>query len=131
MIAVDTNVLVRLFVADEPSQASKAQKLFDTAAQGEVTVWVSDTVLVELVWTLGRAYARDRADIVKALRALISHATVLLESPAPVRAATDAFERGPADFADCLLSMKAQTAGCDQLATFDRGMKGLPGVRLL
>lgn len=131
MIAVDTNVLVRLFVADDPSQAARARKLFDTAAENEATVWVSDTVLVELAWILGRAYARDRADIVKALRALASHATVALESPQAVRAAADAFERGPADFADCLLSVKARAAGCDQLATFDRGMKGLPGVRLL
>ena len=131
MIAVDTNVLVRLFVADEPVQAAKAQKLFDMAADRDVQVWVSDTVLVELAWTLSRAYLRDRADVVRALRALASHATVQLESPAAVRAATDVFERGPADFADCLLSWKAQAAGCDQLATFDRGMKGLPGVRLL
>jgi predicted nucleic-acid-binding protein len=131
VIAVDTNVLVRLFVADEPAQASKAQKLFDAAADREIAVWVSDTVLVELVWTLGRAYARERAEMVKALRALASHATVVLESPQAVRDAADAFERGPADFADCLLSVKARAAGCDQLATFDRGMRGLPGVRLL
>lgn len=50
---------------------------------------------------------------------------------AAVRAATDAFEQGPADFADCLLSMKAAAAGCDRLATFDRGMKGLPGATVL
>ena len=131
MIAVDTNVLVRLLVGDDPSQAAKAQKLFDRAAEGGVSVWVSDTVLVELAWTLDRAYSRDRSDIVKALRALSSHGTVTLESPAATRSATDAFERGPADFADCLLSVKAQAAGCDQLATFDRGMKGLLGVKLL
>jgi len=131
MIAVDTNVLVRLLVGDDASQAAKAQGLFDRAAEGGVSVWVSDTVLVELAWTLGRAYARDRRDIVKALRALCSHATVALESAAAARSATDAFEHGPADFADCLLSIKAQAAGCDQLATFDRGMKGLPGVKLL
>ena len=131
MIAVDTNVLVRLLVGDDPSQAAKAQGLFDRAASGGVSVWVSDTVLVELVWTLSRAYARDRRDIVKALRALSSHGTVALESPAATRSATDAFEHGPADFADCLLIFKAQAAGCDQLATFDRSMKGLPGVKLL
>lgn len=131
MIAVDTHILVRLIVADDASQADKARRVFDDAAGRGARVWVADTVLVELAWTLGRAYARDRADIVKALRALASHATVALESPAAVRAATDAFEQGPADFADCLLSAKAAAAGCDGLATFDRGMKGLPGVRLL
>ena len=131
MIAVDTNVLLRLLVGDDASQAAKARRLFDRADAEQKSIWVSDTVLVELVWTLARAYTRDRADIVKALRSLSSHATVVLESAAAARDACDAYERGRADFADCLLIMKAQSAGCDEVATFDRGMKGLPAVRLL
>lgn len=131
MIAADTNVLVRLLIADDDVQSSKARRVFDEAAERDVSVWVSDTVLVEVVWTLGRAYGRERSDIVMALRALASHATVALESPAAVRSATDAFEQGPADFADCLLAMKAAAAGCDQVVTFDRGMRVLPGVRVL
>jgi predicted nucleic-acid-binding protein len=131
VIAADTNVLVRLLTADDASQAAKARQVFDEAAERDDRVWVSDTVLVELAWTLGRAYGRVRSDIVKTLRALASHATVALESPAAVRSATDAYELGPADFAACLLSMKAAAAGCDGVVTFDRGMKGLPGVRVL
>jgi predicted nucleic-acid-binding protein len=131
VIAVDTNVLLRLLVGDDPSQAAKARRLFDRADAQQKTIWVSDTVLVELVWTLARAYSRDRADIVKALRTLSSHATVVLESAAAVRDATDAFERGRADFADCFLCIKAQMVGCDEVATFDRGMRALPAVRLL
>ena len=88
-------------------------------------------MLVDPAWILGRAYARDRREIVKALPALSSHGTVALESPAAARSATDAFEHGPADFADCLLSIKARAAGCNQLTIFDRGMKGLPGFKLL
>jgi predicted nucleic-acid-binding protein len=57
--------------------------------------------------------------------------TVALASPAAVRSATDAYELGTADFAACLLSMKAAAAGCDGVVTFDRDMKGLPGVRVL
>ena len=131
MIAVDTNVLVRLLVGDDPVQAAKARLLFDRADAQQKTVWVSDTVLVELVWTLARAYSRDRADIVKALRTLSSHATVVLESATAVRDATDAFEVGRADFADCFLCVKAKMVGCDEVATFDRGMRALPAVRLL
>ena len=54
-----------------------------------------------------------------------------LDSPASVPGATDLYEHSPADFADCLLSVKARAAGCDQLVTFDRGMKSLPGVNVL
>lgn len=131
MIAVDTNVLVRLLVNDDPAQAAKARRLFDDQAVDDGAVWIADSVMVELVWTLARAYRRERDDLVLALRALAAHATVVLESPAAVSQAIDAFERGPADFADCLLAAKAQAAGCTAVYTFDRGMKGLPGVKLL
>lgn len=131
MIAVDTNVLLRLLIGDDPAQAAKARRLFDRAGTEQRSIWVADTVLVEVVWTLARAYSRDRADIVKALRTLASHATVVLESAVAVRDATEMFERGRADFADCLLCCKAQSAGCEEVATFDRGMKGLPAVKLL
>ena len=46
MIAADTNVLVRLLMADDAVQASKARRVLDEAAEREVAVWVSDTVLV-------------------------------------------------------------------------------------
>lgn len=131
MIALDTNVLVRMLVGDNQAQAQRAKLLFDAAAAQGEELWVCDTVLVELVWTLSRAYARARADIVTALRAMASNATVALESAAAVAAATDAYEQGSADLADCLLCTKAAMAGCEQVATFDRGMRSLPNVRLI
>ena len=131
MIALDTNVLVRLLVGDDRAQAHRAKLLFDSAAAERDTLWVCDTVLVELVWTLARAYGRTRAEIVTALRALSSNGTVALESAAAVAAATDAYEQGPADFADCLLCTKAAMAGCEEVATFDRGMRGLPNVKVV
>ena len=54
-----------------------------------------------------------------------------LESPAAVRSVTDVVELEPADFAECLPSMKAAFAGCDGVFTFDRRMKGLAGVQVL
>ena len=131
MIAVDTNVLVRLLVNDHAEQANKARDLFDRAAAAGEPVWIADPVLVELTWTLARTYGRGRSDIVAALHALQRNATVLLESASAVHAATDLFEQGPADFADCLLCAKAAGAGCESVATFDRGMRGLPTVKLL
>jgi len=87
-------------------------------------------VLVELVWT-AHAYGRARAEIVTALRALAANAAVALESAAAVAVATDAYEQGPADFADCLSCTKTAMAGCEHVATFDRGMRGLPNVKLI
>ena len=131
MEAVDTNLLVRLFVNDDKAQAAKARALFDRHADEDAFLWIADIVLVEMVWALDRTYGRNRADIAAALRALLGNATVQLESSAAVAEALAFYEGGPADFADCLLAAKAARHGCESLRTFDRKMRGLPGLKLL
>lgn len=131
MQAIDTNLLVRLFVADDAAQAQKVRALFDAGAGEDGALWVADIVLVELVWALDRVYARPRAQIAAALEALAGNATVRLESAVAVPEAIALFAQGPADFADCLLAVKAIRAGCDSLRSFDRKMRTLPGVKLL
>jgi predicted nucleic-acid-binding protein len=131
VIAVDTNVVVRLLVGDDAHQAQLARQLFDDHADQDGSLWLSDVVVVEVAWTLARAYDRSRADIATALNALLRHATVAFESTADIRAALVLYERGPADFTDCLLSVKAQRHGCDAVVTFDRKMRRLAGVTVL
>jgi predicted nucleic-acid-binding protein len=129
--AVDTNLLVRLFVADDAAQARRVRDFFEANADHDGALWVADIVLVELVWALDRVYGRPRAQIAAALSALPGNATVALESPAAVDPALALYAQGTVDFADCLLAVKAQLAGCESLRTFDRRMRALPGVQLL
>lgn len=131
MEAIDTNLLVRLFVRDDEAQANKVRDLFDRRADEEGALWIPDIVLVELVWTLGRIYERSRTEIRTALLALRGNATVRLESATAVAEAILLYEQGPADFADCLLVSKAAQAGCKSVRTFDRKMQGLPRVKML
>ncbi|MEO7243408.1 MAG: type II toxin-antitoxin system VapC family toxin [Variovorax sp.] len=131
MQALDTNLLLRLIVADDPAQARKVKDLLDRHAADDAAFWIADIVLVECVWALDRIYGHSRADIVVALRALASNATLRLESEAQVSEAISSYEDGPADFADALLVSKAVRAGCDSVRTFDKKMRTLPCVRLL
>ncbi len=131
MIAVDTNVLVRLFINDDAAQAAKARALFDACAEAGDSVWIADVVLAEMVWALGRGYGRPRSDVVTVLRALAGNATVQLESAAFLLEAAALYESGPADFVDCLLAVKAVASTCTALHTFDKKMKALPGVLVL
>lgn len=131
MIAIDTNVLVRLFVYDDIEQTKKVRALFDSYADEAQSVWLSDIVLIELVWVLKRSYNSTVSEICNALRALTRNATVCIESHDFMSEALGLYEQGPAGFADCLLAVKASHAGCDALRTFDKKMKALPGVKLL
>lgn len=130
MIALDTNVLVRLLVRDDEAQAQRAKAAFDAHAESG-GLFVADIVLVELCWTLARSYGLPRADIARAVRALLDNASIALESPAAVKRALASFDAGGGDFPDCLIVAKAGAAGCSRILSFDKRMVALPGVELL
>ena len=69
MIGLDTNVLVRYFVNDDPEQnltAKEAKELIN-ALSGEEPGWLSVVVLVELLWTLKYSYRFSRAGVANAV----------------------------------------------------------------
>ncbi len=130
MIALDTNVLVRLLVRDDAAQAELARQLFDANENSDGALFVSDVVLAELAWVLRSRYAIDAGAFASALHALLGNATIAWQSRGAVSQALQWFEQQPAiDFADSLVVALAHAHGCEATATFDRGMRSLPGVR--
>lgn len=107
MIAIDTNVLVRLLVADDPEQASRARKL---VAHNDVVI--ATTVLLECAWVLRATYGFHPAEIASAIRKVLGLPNVAPEAPVVVAHALDACDAG-LDFADAL-----HLAGVTKARTF-------------
>jgi predicted nucleic-acid-binding protein len=131
VIALDTNVLLRLLLRDDSAQAEQAQALFDANADRDGSLFVSDVVLAELAWVLRSRCDMKPSLVAKALHALLGNATLAWQSPGAVADALELHKTGGVDFADCLVACLAAAQGCEAVATFDRGMRSLPGVRLL
>ena len=127
MIALDTNVLVRYLVEDDPVQTAKAVRLVERAAATGDTLFVSHVVACEVVWVLTSAYRVARADVVALLRRLLSARELAFDAGDEVRRAVEAFASGPGDFADYLIREHAHRAGYAQVATFDRALLRAPG----
>lgn len=124
MLAVDTNVLVRLLVRDDPKQAAAADV---AVARG---AWVSLLVLAETVWVLDAVYARSAAQLTAALEQMLLHETLVLQDADVVAAALTHYRAKPAlGFSDCLVLEMARKAGHLPLATFDKGLGKLPGAQ--
>ena len=97
MIAVDTHILLRTFVADDPVQARIAQHLMGHTGG----VFVSKTVLVEVEWVLRSLYRQTPAQIHFGLSGLLGLPNVVSENPEQVFQAMEDFAAGM-DFADAL-----------------------------
>jgi predicted nucleic-acid-binding protein len=111
MIAVDTNVVVRFLVRDDPKQAARAAELIR-----DNQIWISKTVLLETEWVLRSLYRFSPQSLGRALRALAGLEKVFLEDEIAVAKALEWFQEG-LDFADALHLASAGTA--NQFATFD------------
>lgn len=131
MIGIDTNLLLRLIVGDEPKQAVLAREFLRENCSAHEPGYVYHIVLVELVWTLARAYGYSREKIAAAMEQILETAQLDVESSNDVAAAVKDYRRGVADFADCLLVRVNEASGCTRTVTFDRKAAKLPGFELL
>lgn len=131
MIGVDTNILVRFFVGDDPAQADKAQELL--AQRNETDpAFVSVLVVAELVWVLQKFYEVPQAYINEMLGVLTGGAGVVVERQDLVAAAVGRAAEDQADLADLLISAIARDEGCSRTFTFDkRAARRVPGMELL
>ncbi len=112
MVAIDTNVLVRLLTGDHPEQSPRAR----AALLENQVVFVALTVLLETEWVLRSAYGFAPERIYAALRAFAGLPQVHVEAPQRLAEALDRAEAG-FDFADAL--HLGATGPTETFATFD------------
>ena len=128
MIAVDTNVLIRLLIDD--STASDQMELAKALLKKYRQVFVPQIVQVELVWVLENAYGFEKNAIIVVLQHLQKSSAYVLQQPTQFDAALENFVNHPADFSDYLI-----LASClednHQVYTFDRKFARLHSVNLL
>jgi predicted nucleic-acid-binding protein len=131
MIGLDTNVVARYIVQDDPRQSAAATRLIEGALTPREPGFVPLVVLCELVWVLESCYDATRAEVAQAIRVLLTAKQILVEQPSVAWKALRAYEAGGADFADGVVLETSRGAGCEKLLTFDRRAAKLPGAELL
>lgn len=127
---LDTNVLLRYLLADDPAQHTAAVRLIEEELTPDTPGLVHPVALCEVVWALRQVYKVPKEDIVATLRLILAVRSLrVLEEPR-VREALELYAAHGADFADALLHVAYRAEG-DGLATFDRAAGRLPGARLV
>ncbi|MDP3294699.1 MAG: type II toxin-antitoxin system VapC family toxin [Nevskia sp.] len=79
LVSLDTNVIVRFLVNDDPVQASRASALIATHP-----IFITDTVLLETEWVLRGAYGKTQVEILGCFRALLGLPGVVVRDPSAI-----------------------------------------------
>jgi predicted nucleic-acid-binding protein len=131
MIGVDTNVLVRVAVADNPAQTAAARR-FLSERTAEDPAFVSVVVLAELAWVLDRAYRFTHEMTHEVFDWVMGSANIEVERPDLVERALSHARSARAGIADCIIAALAAEAGAATTVTFDGpAADRIPGMALL
>jgi predicted nucleic-acid-binding protein len=128
VIALDTNVLLRYIMRDEPEQTAKATLFIESNLSEDLPGYISIPVICELSWSLRKTYALPTDKLVEAVSALLEIKQFDVQEPEIVR---QAIANQPTGIADMIIHLIGQANGCAKTVTFDKKFARLKGVELL
>ncbi len=131
MIGLDTNVIVRYLLQDDPAPSRRARELIEERLTQNNPGFLSVVAMVETAWVLERGYRFNARTVAAAVERLLQTEVFVVEHEQEVFSAMIALREGRGSFADALIAECGENAGCTATVTFDRKASRLPGFQLL
>ena len=132
MIALDTNVLLRYLVQDDPMQSPKATEIVEHRLSKQEPGFASLVCILEIVWVLGSLYKRSRWEIAGHIEMILAADTLQVQNEQEVYQGVIALRNGTGTFEDALIGGLGAWWGCSATLTFDqKAAKRLNGFQLI
>lgn len=128
MIALDSNVLLRLLTVDDEGQTRRAAATITRAEATGEAILLNDVVIAEAMWTMAKRYKAPRSLLLEIARGILDTPSFAFERRSQVEEAVRLFEQSAADFSDCLIVARSSAFGCSTTLTFDVECSKLPGA---
>ena len=130
MTGIDTNVLVRYLVQDDPEQGRRAARFIANECTTEEPGLINRIVMCELVWVLESAYRYPRNAVALALERILRTAQLRIEDHQEAWSSLREYQEG-ADFADAFIAAVNRRLGFESTVTFDRSAGRRAGFGVL
>jgi len=122
LIALDTNVLVRMLIEDDEKRAREVKKLIESVEKKGQQIIILNEVLIETVWVLESVYECTREEIYRFLETLMRTSIFIFSEPQVMRNAIYQFKKG-GDFADLVIVMQALYHHAKKIFSFDKKLQ--------
>ena len=128
MYGLDTNVLIRYLLRDDPVQAEQARTTIESAVQSGEPVVISLLTMLESEWVLRSCASLDKRAVISTFRMLLETRDIRIDQEETLEEALYLYENNNTDFADCIMAARYARLGCSAMLTFDKKASQLPGV---
>jgi predicted nucleic acid-binding protein len=128
---LDSNVILRYFVWDDPAKAERAKRLFAQVQAGRERLLTSALGVAEVVWVAESRYGYPRPKLVELIHSLLNTPNLEFDRKDLLLAAANLFEVRPIDFLDAYNAVYMQAVGLQQIYSYDTDFDVISGLQRL
>lgn len=126
--SIDTNIIMRYLIPDNPELFAKAESILDRVAEGALTVFIDPIILAEVVFVFTNHYGRSREELRVILDPFLKSDNVLISNKFRYIRALEIYADTKAHFGDAC-ACAAALEECDgRLFSFDRKLSEVEGI---
>jgi predicted nucleic-acid-binding protein len=126
MIGLDTNVILRYLLQDDPTQTRQVNQIFESQLSESKPGFINLATVLEVVWVLRSLLKQTPAQIATQIESLLTSDSLEVQNEQQVFEAAFALKRDTGEFEDALIGALNSWSGCSHTLTFDRGAAKLP-----
>ena len=119
-LIIDANIILRYLLADNKQQYETSKKLFSAALKGEITLFIKEIVLAEVVYVLEKVYKVEKNEISSILSDLVNMKGIKAENKKTLLEALKIYKNKNLDIVDCILCALKEEY---EVKTFDKKLK--------
>jgi predicted nucleic-acid-binding protein len=119
MIGLDTNVILRYLVQDDPAQSRRATEIIERRLSEQDPGFISLVTILEVAWVLRSLYKQSWPAIADVLEMLLAADSLEIQNEQEVYQALVALRKWPGSFEDALIGALGAWRGCSATLTFD------------
>ena len=131
MVGLDTNLILRYLLQDDPKQTTLANHIVDQLLSDRNPGFISLVTILEMVWVLRSLLKQTPTEIATHLEHLLAAESLEVQNGQQVFEAAFALKRGTGEFEDALGGALNAWAGCSHTLTFDKRALRMPYFQLI
>ena len=128
-IFIDTNILLRFFIGDDSQQHIESNLLLKEIQNGKHKTYISNVVIIELIYTLSSFYKQKKASIIKKIESILAIRNLTVIEKTNSKQAMHFYKKLNLKYGDCLLA--TQVPKDVNLVTYDRDFVKFPQLKVI
>ncbi len=127
-VFIDTNIFLRYLTKDDPTKYGRCREIFKKAMEGELSLFTSEMVIAELIWTLLSYYKVAKADVIEKVSIIISSQNLHISNRDLIADSLVLYGQKNVDYVGAYNAVFMKSHGLEKIYSYDEDFDVVDGM---